>query len=290
MAKRGVWGDRMAIITPVLYKRVTCATCAHYSHEDHSCMVSPIIPRIDGFDYWKKCKEFNLSPEYFDELHKDQVKKVKGNHFFDRIKKNIFPIETSSEANEKIIKTETVDLLIEKKNDNKPKTFSDRFVAVAKEKYQIELTPIAMPVLPGLSSNKCYVNPSEKLLVITMPKIKQKKTHIHNTNVNRNFVLTDLWNRFSESLKLIITMLTDLSNSEEYEKWIVIPILSYKNDESCGEVFYKTRGHELKGIKLVEMDEKDNLFFATGPIYDKYWTAERIKNVKVFRSKEETDI
>ena len=82
MAKQGVWGDRNRIIIPVQYKRVTCATCEHYCQEDHSCLVSPIIPRINGYDYWKYCKQFDLSRDYHDLQHKEQVIRVKGSSFF----------------------------------------------------------------------------------------------------------------------------------------------------------------------------------------------------------------
>lgn len=37
VAKQGVWGDHMRIITPILYKRVTCATCVNYCKGDVEC-------------------------------------------------------------------------------------------------------------------------------------------------------------------------------------------------------------------------------------------------------------
>ena len=60
MAKQGVWGGNSKIITPIQYKRVTCATCMNYCREDHSCLVSSIIPKINGYDYWKTCKLFRM--------------------------------------------------------------------------------------------------------------------------------------------------------------------------------------------------------------------------------------
>lgn len=281
MAKRGVWGERMTIIIPILYKRVSCATCVHYCHEDHSCMASPIIPKINGFDYWKKCKKFELSQDYLDEAHKEQVIRVKGDCFF---KQNRMTIE-QEENNQRIEDEFIIPVSKQVTNlspDTKQKTFSERFIVAAKNKHGLTFEEILMPEFPGLSGAKCYINLYEKLIVMTMPKIKSKKVRIHH-NIDRNYILTDLWTRFVESLRIAIKTLIDLKVSYEYEKWIVIPVIPYKEDESCGETFYKTKGYELKGIKLVEMDETSNLLFATGPVFEKYWTAEKIRNIQIFK-------
>ena len=98
-----------------------------------------------------------------------------------------------------------------------------------------------------------------------------------------DFIRSDLWTRFSDSLKVVIKTLIDLNSSDEYEKWIIIPTFPYKDNESCGEIFYKNRETELHGLKLVEMDEEGKLLFATGPIKEKYWTAEKIRNTQIFK-------
>ena len=85
-----------------------------------------------------------------------------------------------------------------------------------------------------------------------------------------DFIRSDLWTRFSDSLKVVIKTLIDLNSSDEYEKWIIIPTFPYKDNESCGEIFYKNRETELHGIKLVEMDEHICFAFFVSVFWDTF--------------------
>lgn len=84
MPKRGNWGDWAVIDLPKLaVKKASCLTCIHYIEEDGSCAKTPIIPRIDGKEHWKKCKLFQLSPEYMNYSIKQQIIGVRGSAFFE---------------------------------------------------------------------------------------------------------------------------------------------------------------------------------------------------------------
>lgn len=84
MPKRGNWGDWAVIDLPKLaVKKASCITCIHYIEEDGSCAKTPIIPRIDGKEHWKKCKLFQLSPEYMNYSIKQQIIGVRGSAFFE---------------------------------------------------------------------------------------------------------------------------------------------------------------------------------------------------------------
>lgn len=84
MPKRGNWGDWAVIDLPKLaVEKASCLTCIHYIEEDGSCAKTPIIPRIDGKERWKKCKHFQLSPEYMNYSIKQQIIGVRGRDFFD---------------------------------------------------------------------------------------------------------------------------------------------------------------------------------------------------------------
>ncbi|MEE0861791.1 MAG: hypothetical protein U0L79_02305 [Lachnospiraceae bacterium] len=61
MPKRGNWGDWAVIDFPKLaVKKASCLTCIHYIEEDGSCAKTPIIPRIDGKERWKKMQAFSI--------------------------------------------------------------------------------------------------------------------------------------------------------------------------------------------------------------------------------------
>ena len=61
MPKRGNWGDWAVIDLPKLaVKKASCLTCIHYIEEDGSCAKTPIIPRIDGKERWKKMQAFSI--------------------------------------------------------------------------------------------------------------------------------------------------------------------------------------------------------------------------------------
>lgn len=86
MPKRGNWGDWAVIDLPKLViKRASCLTCIHYIEEDGSCAKTPIIPRIDGKECWKRCKLFQLSPEFMNYSIKQQIINVKGSAFFEAL-------------------------------------------------------------------------------------------------------------------------------------------------------------------------------------------------------------
>lgn len=283
MAKQGVWGERTAIITPILYKRVTCATCTHYSHEDHSCLISPVVPRIDGFDFWKHCKDFKLSLEYYDDNHKRQVIREKGENFFKgEIKKEVDICSENGDLSQ--------NRNAEKEQENRKsinsskslKNFSDRFIYSVRENHGIAFSEIDMPEFPGFSNTtKCFVNNHDKIIVITLSHIKMPQTL--KGNANRELLRAKRWTEFSNTILSVISIFGSLVTSEEYDRWILIPVIRYKEDKSYGEEFYYTKGKELHGIKLVEMDDSGNLLFATGPIKEKYWTGEKIKNLQVFK-------
>ena len=175
MPKRGSWGDRMRIIVPVLYKRVTCATCVHYCHEDHSCMVKPVIPRIDWFDCWKKCKQFELLPGYYDDAHKMQVIKIKGNAFFDKSKQVKDSNTSGTSVKLNLLDEYTSIQQPQKAEETRIKSFSEQFVYFAKINHGIEFVEISIPDLPRLQNVRCLIDNGKKIIVMTMPKIKQKK-------------------------------------------------------------------------------------------------------------------
>lgn len=283
MPKRGSWGDRMEIITPILYKRVTCATCINYCHEDLSCLVSPIVPAIDGFDYWKKCKRFTLSPEYCDDKHKAQVKREKGEMFFlQQMEKTDVNKGRQYLEREDLCVNENINCgKIPKNVPEVSKTFADRFITSAWNNHKIEFQEIAIPVVEGVANSKCFVNNYEKMIAMTMPKVKNR--YCKNQKITQDFIKKNRWSCFFNNLKAIIQLIRDLENTDEYEKWIVVPEIIYEKDKSCGEVFYQTKGKLLQGIKLVELGEDNILQFATGPIQEKYWTAERINNLEIFK-------
>ena len=84
MSKRGNWGDWAVIDLPEIeIKKASCLACIHYIEEDGSCVKTPIIPRIDGKEHWKKCKLFQLSPEYMNYSVKQQIIGVRGSAFFE---------------------------------------------------------------------------------------------------------------------------------------------------------------------------------------------------------------
>lgn len=276
MPARGNWGDRMLIITPVLYKNVTCATCNHYCHEDCSCLVSTIIPCIDGYDYWKKCRSFDLSQEYCDEQHKKQVMAIKGHNFF----------KQREEKKDNLLTTiDRVANQLEDDNSFKvmgdiPTNFAEKFVYSMRKNHSTELAEISVSLIEIDKHVRCFVNSNAKLVAITLPQ----KNMICKTNhrISSEMFFAEVWTKFVNNLRNVLHVINNLPNSNDYEKWIVIPVIQYKV-ESCGETFYKTRGNELKGTKLVEMDEEGNLLFATGPIHEKYWTREKINSLEIFK-------
>lgn len=84
MPKRGNWGDWAIIdLPPLEIKKASCYACINYIQEDGSCSKTPIIPKKDGKNNWRKCKYFKLSPEFMNYSFKQQVINVKGRDFFE---------------------------------------------------------------------------------------------------------------------------------------------------------------------------------------------------------------
>lgn len=285
MAKQGVWGDRMRIVVPILYKRVSCATCLHYCHEDHSCVATPKIPKIDGYDCWRTCKKFDLALEYYDDLHKDQVIKIKGIQFFSKketvdIENNelsYLQYETSPDENNKELENDEV-----QSKEVYKKSFFDQFIHFARVHHNILFHEINLPIEVNGKNAKCIINPKEKVIAIVISQIKSNANNMLG-HINQDAIKIRLWNNFNKSIMAAVQAYEALKDSDEYEKWVVIPEITYKEDESCGECFYKTKGSKLNGVKLVEMDKEGNILFATGPIYEKYWTVEKIKELQIFK-------
>lgn len=84
MPKQGNWGDWAIIdLPPLEIKKASCYACINYIQEDGSCSKTPIIPKKDGKNNWRKCKYFKLSPEFMNYSFKQQVINVKGRDFFE---------------------------------------------------------------------------------------------------------------------------------------------------------------------------------------------------------------
>ena len=287
MAKQGVWGDRMRIVVPVLYKRVSCATCLHYCHEDHSCVATPKIPKIDGYDCWRSCKKFDLALEYYDELHKEQVIRIKGNQFFDKkaeinIKNDelsCLQCEISLDENNKKLENDEV-----QSKEVFKKAFYEQFIYFVRIHHNILFEEIILPIELNGKRAKCIINPQVKVIAIVISQIKANTNNMLG-HINQDAIKIRLWNNFNKSIMEAVQAFEALKDSDEYEKWIVIPEITYKGDDSCGECFYKTKGSKLNGVKLVEMDKEGNILFATGPRYEKYWTVDKINKLQVFKEK-----
>lgn len=105
---KGSWGDRYIIEKkPYRSKRVSCSKCSHYCGSDRSCLVSPVYPPIDGYDYWKRCNKFELAERYNWGLYREQVIKVKGLEFFypkkehEKPQQNLAPTSVSKKKKRK---------------------------------------------------------------------------------------------------------------------------------------------------------------------------------------------
>ena len=273
MAVRGNWGDRMVIHIPVLYKRVSCATCKYYCHEDHSCLVTPIVPRIDGYDNWKTCKKFLLAREYIDDSHKKQVMRIKGDGFFEEIQ--VIDKKEINRITNCVIEEAPPDYV-----HKEPKTFADKFLAYAWMNNGIDFKEIPFPGYSEVDGSRCYVSARRKIVVMTISKIKRQKVKHH---INKEHIRANIWSAFNNSLLSVIKTMDILNIPDDFDKWIIIPEIPYDEENSCGELFYYSRGKKLHGIKLVEMNDSGRLQFETGPICEKFWNKERIDEIEVFK-------
>ncbi len=280
MAKQGVWGERNKIFTPILYKRVTCATCKYYSREDYSCLVSPIIPKINGYDYWKQCKQFELDDEYNDLQHRQQVTNIKGASFFSA--KSSTSIPNAQLVKEKLTAPQTVNqevIFSSPGIKTISKQFIEKVLVSLKEHHGIEVQQMSLDGLPSLGAGTFYINSGKKLLVVIIPELKTGTKIKHPSEDHKKI---DRWSRFQRTLLPFINFLSELPDSSDFEKWIIVPVYPYEKDLSLAETFYYKQGTMLNGIKLIESDKTGQLLFATGPIFDKYWTSEKIHNLKIF--------
>ena len=161
------------------------------------------------------------------------------------------------------------------------KTFSDKFLSCAWRNHGIDFKEIPVPSSAEIENTKCYVSMRRKIVVMTMSKIKLQKVKHH---INKEHIRANRWTSFKNSLVSVIRLMDSLAVPDDFEKWIVLPEITYDEENSCGELFYYSRGKSLHGIKLVEMDEDGQLQFATGPICEKYWNKERIDEIDIFKN------
>lgn len=61
---KGSYGYGFYIEDTKEHWRKSCSACENYCNEDGSCLVSNIIPSIDGWDYYKKCEQFELNDKF----------------------------------------------------------------------------------------------------------------------------------------------------------------------------------------------------------------------------------
>lgn len=74
---KGSWGTGYTIENTYESKRISCSCCIHYCKEDKSCNKTGAYVPINGYDYWRQCTHFILSPEY-ERKYKDIVISIKG--------------------------------------------------------------------------------------------------------------------------------------------------------------------------------------------------------------------
>lgn len=62
-AKKGSLGTSFIIEKIPGLKRISCSNCVNYE-EDKSCSAKGVYISEIGYDFWKQCDKFDLSPEY----------------------------------------------------------------------------------------------------------------------------------------------------------------------------------------------------------------------------------
>ena len=93
---KGSWGDCYVIESTQHSKRVSCSCCVHYCDEDKSCMAKPIYVPSNGYNYWRICNEFELAPEYGDDIdYVSYVERIKGDECLPK-KKNLIKSSPNS--------------------------------------------------------------------------------------------------------------------------------------------------------------------------------------------------
>lgn len=249
--KPGNWGNSYIIITPILYKRVSCATCIYFSLEDGGCNKTAIYPPEYKYQYWKKCKEFDLDPEYMDFNHKNQVKRVKGETFFSSVKECKKKKVISNRINHTIDKNESVQIRVHKKLENL---------------FQMQFSVCDNP---------------EKNIVILHNQENGISAVIIKKFPSRGVKQFNKWEM--ECLTILRHAIQLQKQEKKFNQQLVImPPCRINEEETLAEIYYKKQGHSFKGIHLVEFDENNNIVIASGPT-ERYWTPEKINNLHIFK-------
>lgn len=257
MPKRGDWGDRMRIITPVLYKRVTCATCIHYCREDCSCVATPILPQIDGYDHWKICKQFELAPAFQDEKHIQQVIYERG-----KLKK-----EHSAHQDQngnKRLNTAIVDGTVPITIPTEAKTVIEKFISAAWYQYGLEFCKLNKPNQQRKREFSCFLNKKKKKIAIVVSYLHSQNSFHHEMSYNA--MITKRWAIYADAIEAAIRVLSELNDYANYEKWIVAPRIELNENLSYGEMYVQRNIKKLKEIQLAEISDKGRLIFVLGDI------------------------
>lgn len=57
---RGSWGDCYLIEKHYEPKYMSCSQCINYCREDKSCVILPVYPPVDGYDYCRRCGKYEV--------------------------------------------------------------------------------------------------------------------------------------------------------------------------------------------------------------------------------------
>lgn len=276
MAKQGVWGDRYRIYYPIQYKRVTCSTCIHYCKEDMSCLAKGILPRIAGYDYWKHCSDFDLSPEYLDSKHMDQVRKVKGINFFNK-HMTLNDQDSSGEKDSHDIGEPKKDkhqmVYIPSNVQNDPKDFYAQVIRSLWINNHIEVTKTKL-IDPHTGKQHTFyldIDKERKTLFRIISKIKKKDHPAKYWTLYKNHICKNL-----EMIKSI-----DLEG--KYLKMMILPLEFDKKQNSYAETFVNQCEDLLEGIRILEMDQNGKILQVNSSAQEKYWTKEAINKLKIFK-------
>ena len=104
-----------------------------------------------------------------------QVIKIKGNAFFDKSKQVKDSNTSGTSVKLNLLDEYTSIQQPQKAEETRIKSFSEQFVYFAKINHGIEFVEISIPDLPRLQNVRCLIDNGKKIIVMTMPKIKQKK-------------------------------------------------------------------------------------------------------------------
>lgn len=189
MPKKGNWGNWAVIdLPPVKIKKVSCYACTNYCDDDGSCVKTAIIPKIDGKDCWKKCKYFNLSPEYMTYSFIDTVKSVKGSDYFD--------IKPEDTINEKPV-VEEKDPFVEKTNRVK-NTLKSLSMGVTKIQFSVKSAKKLRNILGFYYGVRHYTGENPDAKTVTMGIIEEAISLV-NDNLLLSFTSINL-EEFAEEL------------------------------------------------------------------------------------------